>query len=91
MFPDVEGVILYKRNLFLFIVMMVIVAACKPVADYPTHVLEPRYKHVLDNPATNYKFADLQGNGEDMLILADAPASGINSLYVRRLDGSIVS
>ena len=75
----------------LLVLAMAITAGCIPLGRYPTHILEPQFKHVLDAPFGSWTFSDLRGNEEDFFIATDNQHGNINSLYVFRPNGSIIS
>lgn len=86
-----SGVDLRSFSRLLLVFVTAILAGCLPLGRYSTHILDPQFKNVLDAPAVSWIFSDLRGNEEDFFIVTDNQHSNINSLYVARPNGSIIS
>ncbi len=65
--------------------------SCKDSTHQHRHVLEPRFKHVLQSLPEHRLFADLQGNEEDLFIYSDKKVYNACSLYLFDLKGKIIS
>lgn len=80
-----------KLPLWLALFLILLVSGCALFDRFLTHQAQPVIKSVADSPVHLRTFADLRGDGGDLMITSSMWKDGICANIISKLDGKAVS